>query len=195
MTTLTEIANDAVVEFNYTLSDKDGKVLDKSEGRGPLAYIQGKQNIVPGLEKQMTGKKVGDKFTANVPCVEAYGEYHEGMVQAVDKKQFDGIDNLALGMQFQVQTEQGLILVQVKEILDDKVVLDGNHPLAGVDLTFDVEIVSLREATEEEISHGHLHMGAGCCSSGDSCGAGNADCDGEDHDHDHGDCCGGEHCH
>ena len=182
MSTLNEIADEAVVEFHYTLTDNDGKVLDKSEDRGPLAYIQGKQNIVPGLEKQMAGKKVGDKFTAKVPCAEGYGEFHEGMIQAVEKSQFDGVDNLQIGMQFQVQTEQGMIVVQVKEVQEDKVVLDGNHPLAGVDLNFDVEVVSIREATEEEAAHGHLHMGAGCCSSGDSCGAGPDSCDG-DHDH------------
>jgi FKBP-type peptidyl-prolyl cis-trans isomerase SlyD len=192
MTTITEVANDAVVEFEYTLTDKEGKVLDKSEGRGPLAYIQGKQNIVPGLEKQMTGKKVGDKFTANVPCGEAYGEYHEGMVQAVDKSQFDGVDNLQIGMQFQVQTEQGLILVMVKEIQEDKVVLDGNHPLAGVDLTFDVEVVSLRAATEEELAHGHLHMGAGCCGGG----CHDEESEGESCCSDSGEsCCGSEHKH
>ena len=182
MSDINEIANEVVVEFHYTLTDNDGKVLDQSQERGPLAYIQGKQNIVPGLEKQMEGKKVGDKFTAKVPCAEGYGEFQEGMIQAVDKTQFDGVDNLQIGMQFQVDTEQGMIVVQVKEIQDDKVVLDGNHPLAGVDLTFEVEVVSLREATAEEAEHGHLHMGAGCCSSDDSCGCGPSECD-SDHEH------------
>ena len=176
------IANDMVVEFHYTLTDSDGNVLDKSEGRGPLPYIQGKQNIVPGLERQMTGKAVGDKFVAQVPAKEAYGEYYAGMVQAVDKAQFDGVENLQLGMQFQVETQNGPVIVAVKEIQEDKVVLDGNHPLAGKDLTFDVEIVSIRPATDEELQHGHLHMGAGCCSSGDSCGCGDGDCD-SDHEH------------
>ncbi len=186
MSNETKIADNMVVEFHYTLTDKNGVQLDSSLERGPLAYIQGKQNIIPGLEKEMMGKQVGDKFVANVPAAEAYGPYYEGMVQAVDKSQFEGIENLRVGMQFQVQTEQGVILVQVKEILDDKVVLDGNHPMAGKDLTFDVEVISIRPATEEELAHGHLHMGAGCCSSGDACGMHDGECDG-DHDHHHGD--------
>jgi FKBP-type peptidyl-prolyl cis-trans isomerase SlyD len=188
MSELTQIADNTVVEFHYTLTDNSGKTLDSSQGRSPLAYIQGKQNIVPGLEKQMNGKAIGEKFTANVPAAEAYGPYYEGMVQSVDKAQFEGIENLQIGMQFQVQTEQGALVVAVKEIKEDQVVLDGNHPLAGVDLIFDVEVISVREATEEELAHGHLHMGAGCCSSGDSCGTGDGSCDG-DHDHDHGGSC------
>ena len=189
MTELTQIADNTVVEFHYTLTDNSGKTLDTSEGRAPLAYIQGKQNIVPGLEKQMNGKNVGDKFSAQVPAAEAYGPYYEGMVQSVDKAQFDGIENLQIGMQFQVQTEQGALIVAVKEIQDNSVVLDGNHPLAGVDLTFDVEVVSVRAATEDEIAHGHLHMGAGCCSSDNCCSTGNGESDSDDHDHRDGGCC------
>jgi FKBP-type peptidyl-prolyl cis-trans isomerase SlyD len=187
MSELATIVDNAVVEFHYKLTDKSGTTLDTSEGREPLAYIQGKQNIVSGLEKQMNGKNVGEKFVANVPAAEAYGPYYDGMVQAVDKDQFDGIDNLQLGMQFQVETEQGAMVVMVKEIQEDKIVLDGNHPLAGIDLTFDVEVVSVRQATEEELAHGHLHMGAGCCGGGNcNDSKGEAGCCDDDRD---GGCC------
>lgn len=157
---MTVIAKDTVVQFNYTLTDKDGKVLDQSNGE-PLAYLHGHHNIIVGLEKQMEGKSVGDKFVATIAPEDAYGEYIAEAVQEVPRVNFQGVDNIEAGMQFQSQTDDGhVMLVTVKEVNDDVVVVDGNHPLAGVELTFDVEIVDIRSATPEELEHGHAH-GAG----------------------------------
>lgn len=157
---MTVVAKDTVVKFNYTLTNNKGEVLDQSRGE-PLAYLHGYHNIILGLETQMTGKSVGDKFVATIAPKDAYGEYVSEAVQEVPRANFQGVDNIEVGMQFQSQSDDGhVMLVTVKEVTDDVVVVDGNHPLAGVELTFDVEIVDIREATKEELAHGHAH-GAG----------------------------------
>ena len=154
------IANDTVVQFNYTLTNSDGDVLDKSNGE-PLAYLHGHHNIISGLESKMEGKSVGDKFTVTVAPEDAYGEDLSEAVQEVPRANFQGVENIEAGMQFQSQTDDGhVMLVTVKDVNDDIVVVDGNHPLAGVTLTFDVEVVDVRKATADEIAHGHAH-GAG----------------------------------
>lgn len=154
---MTVIADNAVVKFNYTLTNAEGKVLDQSHGE-PLAYLHGHHNIIAGLEAQMLGKKVGDKFVATIAPQDAYGEYFADAVQEVPRENFQGVEKIEAGMQFQSQTEDGhVMLVTVKDVTDDVVVVDGNHPLAGVELTFDVEIVEIREATPEELDHGHVH--------------------------------------
>lgn len=154
---MTTIANDTVVKFNYTLTNDKGETLDQSRGE-PLAYLHGHHNIIPGLEKEMTGKAAGDKFKATVKPEEAYGEYIAEAVQEVPRANFQGVDSIEVGMQFQSQTDDGhVMLVTVKDVNDEVVVVDGNHPLAGVELTFDVEIVEVRAATADEIAHGHAH--------------------------------------
>lgn len=154
------IANDTVVKFNYTLTNSEGEVLDQS-GSEPLAYLHGHHNIIPGLEAEMAGKSAGDKFTATIAPEDAYGEYIAEAVQEVPRSNFQGVDNIAVGMQFQSMTDDGhAMIVTVKEVNDDSIIVDGNHPLAGVTLTFDVEVVEVREATSEELAHGHAH-GAG----------------------------------
>lgn len=154
---MTVIAKDTVVKLHYTLTDDQGSVLDKS-GDNPLAYLHGHHNIIPGLEAQMTGKSVGDKFTVTVAPEDAYGEYLAEAVQEVPRANFQGVDNIQVGMQFQSQTDDGhVMLVTVKEVNDEVVIVDGNHPLAGVTLTFDVEIAEVRPATADEIAHGHAH--------------------------------------
>jgi FKBP-type peptidyl-prolyl cis-trans isomerase SlyD len=135
-------------------------VLDSSEGREPLAYLHGIGNIVPGLERQMAGHVAGDRFSAEVAPEEGYGNYIDELVQIVPRQSFQGIDDLAVGMQFQAQTGQGPIAVVVTEIEGDEVTVDGNHPLAGETLHFAVEVVEVREASAEELQHGHVH-GAG----------------------------------
>lgn len=154
------IKDDVVVKFNYTLTDAEGNVIDQSNGQ-PLAYLHGAANIIPGLEKALTGKTVGDKLTVNVPAAEAYGEYYAEMVQEVPREMFQGVDNIEEGMQFQAQAEDGIQIVTVKAVQDDVIIIDGNHPLAGRDLNFDVEIVEIREATQEELDHGHVHGDGG----------------------------------
>ena len=157
---MTTIAKDSVVYFNYTLKDDEGNVLDQSQGQ-PLAYLHGYGNIIPGLEKQLLNKKVGDKFTTSIAPEEAYGEYSDEYVQEVPKANFQGVDNIEAGMQFQSQTDDGhVMLVTVRDVQDDIVIVDANHPRAGKTLHFDVEVVEIREATAEELAHGHVH-GAG----------------------------------
>lgn len=157
---MTVVAKDTVVKFNYTLTNKDGEVLDQSRGE-PLAYLHGYHNIITGLEAYMVGKSAGDKFVATIAPQDAYGEYISEAVQEVPRANFQGVDKIEVGMQFQSQSDDGhVMLVTVKDLTDDVVVVDGNHPLAGVTLTFDVEIVEVRAATAEELAHGHAH-GAG----------------------------------
>ena len=156
---MAEIQNDQVVSFHYTLTDGNGEVIDKSEGQ-PLVYLHGAGNIIPGLENALAGKKVGDKLVVNVPAAEGYGEYSVELVQEVPRNMFQGVDQIQPGMQFQAQTDEGIQVVTVKDVTDTAVIVDGNHPLAGQDLNFDVEIVEIRPASQEELDHGHVH-GAG----------------------------------
>jgi len=151
------IQNDKVVLIDYTLNNDNGDILDTSTGREPLAYIQGHQNIIPGLEKEMLGKKVGDKFKAVVQPEEGYGKFTPALLQDVPRSAFKGVDEIAVGMQFQAQLEDGPIIMAVKKIDGDTITIDGNHPLADQVLTFDVEVVEIRDASEEELAHGHVH--------------------------------------
>ncbi|MEY2862874.1 MAG: hypothetical protein RLY58_581 [Pseudomonadota bacterium] len=153
------IAKDQVVSFHYTLTDEQGTVIDKSEGQ-PLVYLHGAGNIIPGLENALVGKVVGDKLTVTVQPAEGYGEYQPEMVQEVPRNLFQGVDNIEVGMQFQAQADDGMQVVTVKDVTDEVVIVDGNHPLAGQTLNFDVEIVEIRDASAEELAHGHVH-GAG----------------------------------
>ncbi|RYY76320.1 MAG: peptidylprolyl isomerase [Gammaproteobacteria bacterium] len=154
------ISPNSVASIHYTLTDGDGKVIDSSEGQEPLAYLHGAGNIIPGLEKALLGKTVGDKFTVSIPASEAYGVRDDSMVQQLPSNMFSGIDNIEVGMEFHAETEHGLQVVTVTNVEGDNVTIDGNHPLAGVDLTFDVEVADIRAASAEELEHGHAH-GAG----------------------------------
>ena len=154
------ISANSVASIHYTLTDGDGKVIDTSEGQEPLAYLHGAGNIIPGLEKALLGKAVGDKFTVSIPASEAYGVRDDSMVQQLPSNMFSGIDNIEVGMEFHAETEHGLQVVTVTNVEGDNVTIDGNHPLAGVDLTFDVEVADIRAASAEELEHGHAH-GAG----------------------------------
>lgn len=155
-----QIAENAVVSFHYTLTNDAGEVLDSSRGREPLAYLQGAGNIVPGLEDAMVGKRAGDSFKVDVAPEDGYGIHHEGLVQDVPRAAFQGVDVIEPGMSFEANTPQGAHSVTVTKVSADTVTVDGNHPLAGQTLHFDVEITAVREATSEELSHGHVH-GAG----------------------------------
>ena len=154
------ISNNSIASIHYTLTDGEGKVIDTSEGQEPLAYLHGAGNIIPGLEKALQGKTVGDKFTVSIPAAEAYGVRDDSMVQELPSNMFSGIEKIEEGMEFHAETEQGLQVVTVTKVDGDTVTIDGNHPLAGVDLTFDVEVADVRDATNEELEHGHAH-GAG----------------------------------
>lgn len=155
-----QIADRCIASFNYTLTNDAGDVLDTSNGREPLAYLHGAGNIVPGLEKAMEGKSAGDTFKVDVDPGEGYGERHDALVQVVPREAFQGVDDIQPGMQFQAQSNQGVMSVTVTKIEDGQVTVDGNHPLAGETLHFDIEVTEVREATAEELEHGHAH-GAG----------------------------------
>jgi FKBP-type peptidyl-prolyl cis-trans isomerase SlyD len=151
------VAQDHVVLIEYTLKNAQGQVLDSSEGSEPLAYLHGFQNIVPGLEKALEGKKKGDAFDVKLSVEEAYGPRREELISEVDKKELMQIPNLEEGMQLQAQTPEGIQILTVTKIGNDKVTLDGNHPLAGEELNFSVKVMDVRKATEEELEHGHVH--------------------------------------
>lgn len=155
-----QIAQNTVAAFHYTLTDDAGQVIDSSNGREPLTYMHGKGQIVPGLEKQMEGRKAGDKFNADVAPAEGYGEHQAELMQEVPREAFQGVEDIQPGMQFQGRGPQGEINVTVTRVEDDKVFIDGNHPLAGKALHFAIEVTEVREASEEELAHGHVH-GAG----------------------------------
>lgn len=155
-----QIAERCVAAFHYTLTNDAGEVLDTSRERDPLAYLHGSGNIVPGLEKALTGKQAGDKLKVDVTPEEGYGERVPSLVQEVPRTAFDGVDKIEPGMQFQAESNMGPVTVTVTQVADDKVTVDGNHPLAGESLHFEVEITEVREASAEETEHGHVH-GAG----------------------------------
>lgn len=150
-----------VVSIHYTLTNKAGEKLDSSVGGEPLTYIHGAGNIIPGLEKALSETTVGDKLTVTVEPEDAYGHRNDEQTQTVGKEMFEGIDNIEVGMQFQADSSSGPAIVTVTEVNEDTITIDGNHPLAGEQLTFDVEVMEIRSATETEMEHGHIH-GSGC---------------------------------
>jgi FKBP-type peptidyl-prolyl cis-trans isomerase SlyD len=152
-----QIAADSVVLIHYTLKDDDGKVLDSSSGGEPLAYIQGHGNLVPGLEKALEGKTEGNHVAVTLAPADGYGARNEALVQRVPKRSLQRAGEIRKGMQFQAQTEEGMRVFTVTTVVGDMVTLDGNHPLADQTLHFDVDVVAVRSATEEELEHGHVH--------------------------------------
>jgi FKBP-type peptidyl-prolyl cis-trans isomerase SlyD len=159
-----------VVSFHYTLRDPSGRVLDSSAGGAPITYLEGAGQIIDGLDQQLRAAVAGAKQRVQVPAAQAYGERDAGQVQRVKRAMLPVEGELNVGDQFQTDTDRFAPVVTVIALEGDDVVLDANHPLAGVDLTFDVEIVSAREATAEELSHGHAHGGGGGCGEGCGCG-------------------------
>jgi FKBP-type peptidyl-prolyl cis-trans isomerase SlyD len=152
-----QVADNMAVSIHYTLTNDDGEVLDSSIGDEALVFLQGSGNIIPGLEKAMVGKVTGDKFNVRIVPEEAYGELMEDMIQVLSRDMFEGIDNIEVGMQFHADVSSGPGVVTVVSIEGDDITIDGNHPLAGIALNFDVEVIDVRLATEEEASHGHIH--------------------------------------
>ncbi len=152
-----KISKDKVVEIHYTLKDNDSNTLDSSEGHSPLAYIHGNGNLIPGLETALEGKEIGDKIHANIKPEDAYGLRDEKLVEKVSLSQFDNPNEVKEGVQFQIQTNEGVRIATVTNVSGDDVSIDMNHPLADVELNFDVEIMSVRDASNEELEHGHVH--------------------------------------
>ena len=152
-----KIAQNSVVSIHYTLKNSDGDVLDSSVGDEPLNYLHGAGNIVPGLENALVEKKEGDQLDVVVKPDEGYGEYNEQLVQNVPRSSFEGVEKIEVGARFQAESNNGPVSVVVTTVDDESVVVDGNHPLAGQTLHFAVTIEKIREASEEELSHGHVH--------------------------------------
>jgi FKBP-type peptidyl-prolyl cis-trans isomerase SlyD len=148
-----KIAKNKVAAIHYTLTDNEGTVLDSSDGREPLHYLHGAGNLIAGMEEGLEGKGKGDKFSIKVPPSKGYGELDPSMKQSVPRSAF-GDQQVKTGMKFQTG---GGAVVTVVEVGLDSVTVDANHPLAGVELNFDVEVVEVREASAEEITHGHVH--------------------------------------
>src|SRR5829696_9289737 len=151
------IEKDKVVSIDYTLMGENGQVLDSSQGREPLAYLHGAGNIIPGLENALEGKAEGDQLNVMIPPDQAYGPRDEKMVQPVPRASFQGVPDIQPGMQFQANTNAGPRLITVVGVEGDQVTIDANHPLAGATLNFDVKVVNIRDATQEELTHGHAH--------------------------------------
>lgn len=153
-----QITKDKVVLINYTLKNDSGEIIDSSEGGDPMAYLHGAENIIPGLENALEGKAAGDSLSVTVPSEEAYGNIDESKVQTVPKDMFDDAGEVLVGTQYHAAgPDGGHITITVKKISDDGVTVDANHPLAGENLSFDVTIMEIRDATEEELEHGHVH--------------------------------------
>ena len=169
-----KIADKTVVQMHYTLTSDEGKVIDSSEGREPLQYIQGAHMIVVGLEKAMVGHDVGDKFDVKVIPSEGYGEYNEEMTQEVPLDVFQGVEKVVEGMMFYAQTPAGPMPIRVKSVSEKTAVIDANHELAGKNLNFAIEVVSVREATEEELNPQGHH----CCCGGKGEGDHECECGG-----------------
>ncbi len=146
-----------VIGFHYTLKDKEGNLIDTSEGQSPLLFLVGSGHIIPGLEKEVVQMNVGDKKQVTISPEDGYGPIVDDLKITVKKTQFPADANLQLGDQFQVNEEPNAPVFTVVGLEGDDVHVDGNHPMAGVELHFDVEITEKREATEEEVSHGHAH--------------------------------------
>jgi len=156
-----QIGDQKVVTLHYTLTDNDGKVIDKSED-GSFAYLHGASNIISGLEDALAGKSAGEEMSVSVSPEQAYGVRDESMLQQVPKNMFEDAGQIAVGTQFHAQGPNGeMLVVTVLEVEEEHVVVDGNHPLAGVELNFDVKIIDVRDASEEEVEHGHVHAPGG----------------------------------
>jgi len=151
------IGNNKVVTINYTLTGADGSVLDTSEGDEPLAYLHGTGSLVSGVEAALEGKAANDHVSLTVEPAQGYGVRDEDLVFALPRTQFSNVSDLAVGMQFELQTEDDVHLATVVGLGDADVTVDANHPLAGQTLHFEIDVVSVREATAEELEHGHAH--------------------------------------
>jgi len=155
------VKKDMVVTIDYTLRDEDGEVIDSSSDHGPLTYLHGGGNIIQGLEDALEGKSAGDTLNAEIAPEGGYGLRDEGLTQVIPRDVFGFEGDLEAGMQFQAPTENGDIVVTVVEATEDSVTVDGNHPLAGMPLHFEVTVLELRKATAEELESSHVH-GASC---------------------------------
>lgn len=151
------IKQNSVVTMHYTLKDEAGEVIERSPADHPLAYLHGRGNLIPGLERELEGKNAGDRLSVKVPGTEAFGERDERLVKRIPRDAIRGVSDVRAGMRLQAQSEQGTKTMTVTDVAENAVTVDANHPLAGKNLNFEVEITDVREATPEELSHSHAH--------------------------------------
>ncbi|CAM4157406.1 FKBP-type peptidyl-prolyl cis-trans isomerase [Pseudoalteromonas byunsanensis] len=156
-----KIAPNKVVSMHYSVLDNDNNTIDNTFDGEPLVFIVGTGYLISGLENALIDKQAGDKISVTVDPEQGYGERHDNLMQAVPKSMFEGME-IEVGMQFRATTDDGDQMVMIIDIQDDEVVVDGNHPLSGITLNFDVEILDVRDATEDELAHGHVHGEGGC---------------------------------
>ena len=193
-----KVAKDLVVSLAYQVRTEDGVLVDESPASAPLDYLHGRGALISGLESALDGRVAGDVFDVDVGANDAYGQYDENLVQRVPKDVFVGVDELEVGMRFLADTDMGPVPVEITGIEGDEVIVDGNHMLAGQNLKFHVEVIGVREATAEELEHGHVHgEEGGCCGGhdhgeeGGCCGGGHGHDHAHGHEHGEGGCCGG----
>jgi len=151
------IGQNSVVSIDYELTNDAGELLDASPKSQPLTYLHGASNIIAGLENELTGKAVGSQFKVTVPPEQGYGTHQPQLVQTVPRDAFPDPDDIQAGMRFTAQSDNGTLSVVVTGVTDDSVTVDANHPLAGQVLHFSVNVAAVRDATQEEIAHGHVH--------------------------------------
>jgi len=151
------IADQKVVSIHYRLSNDDGQIIQESASGAPLSYVHGAGNIIPGLESALSGKTAGDKLNVSVDPEQGYGARNDALIQELPRDVFEGVEDIQEGMQLQAHSEQGTQVITVTKVDGERVTVDGNHPLAGQTLNFEVEVDSVRDATAEEIAHGHVH--------------------------------------
>jgi FKBP-type peptidyl-prolyl cis-trans isomerase SlyD len=151
------IQKNHVVSIDYTLKNDEGNVLDTSSGGSPLTYLHGAGALIPGMENALEGKTEGDDFTISIAPAEAYGNHDQNLLHKIDRKELAHLPDLELGMELEVMADNDPLVMTIVELSDDLVVLDGNHPLAGQTLNFDIQVRNVREASADEISHGHVH--------------------------------------
>lgn len=171
------IEKDKVVSIHYILKNDAGEIIDSSEGSQPLEYLHGRNYLLAKLEEQLTGKNPGDKFSVDLSAKDGYGEYNETLVADVPREQFDDSVEIQEGMAFQAETAAGYQIVVVKKVTADTITVDANHELAGQNLHFSIEVVDVRDATQEELDAGMVGGGCGC-GCGGNCGGGDCNCDG-----------------
>jgi FKBP-type peptidyl-prolyl cis-trans isomerase SlyD len=155
------VAANKVVKMHYSVMDNDKNTIDNSFDGEPLIFIIGTGYLIPGLEDALQGKEAGDTLSVTVEPENGYGERHDNLMQAVPKSMFEDME-IEVGMQFRASTDDGDQSVMIIDIQDEEVIVDGNHPLSGITLNFDVEILEVREATADELAHGHVHGEGGC---------------------------------
>jgi FKBP-type peptidyl-prolyl cis-trans isomerase SlyD len=157
-----KIVKNSVVELDYKLMDLEGNVWESSKEGGPWVYLHGHGEVMPGLEGRLLGKAIGQKIKVEFGPEEAYGPYEEDLKTEVPREAFAEVDNLTEGMRLAAEGSDGVHAVMVREVRDDVVIIDANHPLAGQPVKVEVKVLSVREASPEEVAHGHVHQNGTC---------------------------------